>query len=170
MTTDKPWLQVRGDPSVRQTVFLQERVESLFDTRLMELHAVVQQLLCMRGVFHAKIHYSSNQLTCWLYNDPYRYRVYVGEEIFADGFLDQFEQVMPAYAPVIPAWDVGNILDVFRRLRFQDEQLYLRNASINIINGLIGVTFSCDGSHYIRYHAFHETVKLLWIRGGRAPG
>lgn len=162
----KSWLQVKGDPSVRSFVFQQCRAESLFDTRIDEVLHIVEQLLCMRGIFHGKIHFSSNQLTCWPFNDPYRYRVFVGDEIFEPDFLGRFEKAVSIERPVIPSEDVAPILAVFRRLRFQDESVYLRSASINRINGIIGMTFSCDGSHYIEYSAFYETVELLWAAAG----
>ena len=155
------WLQIRGDPSVRAFLFEQKRVESLFDAESDALMARVGELLVMRGVFHAKIHFSSNQLTCWLYNDPYRYRVYVGEEVFAPDFLDRFDRAVPIERPVIPASGVDAVLDTFKVLRLKDDSVYLRNASINRINGLIGMTFSCDGSHYVDYARFFETVALF---------
>lgn len=152
------WLQIKGDPSVREQVFSQTRHSSLFDERIDELLDVVEELLCMRGVFHAKLHFSSNQLTCWLYNDPYRYRVFVGEEIFAPEFLAGLPRVVAIERPVVASEQIRPLLEHFKRLRLKDESLYLRNASINRINGTIGMTFSCDGSHYIPFEEFFETV------------
>ncbi len=154
----KRWLQIKGDPSVRNFVFQQTRQNSLFDQRIDELIVLSDELLTMRGIFHLKIHFSSNQLTCWLYNDPYRYRVHVGEEVFSEEFRDSFPLVVPIERPVIESEQVRPILEEFRRLRLKDETIYLRNASINRINGLIGMTFSCDGSHYIPFEEFRETV------------
>jgi hypothetical protein len=158
---EKSWLQIKGDPSIRGFLFQQERVESIFDMHIDWLTVFVNELLCYRGVFHAKIHFSSNQLTCWLYNDPYRYRVYVGNEVFDPLFLDQFKRSISIEKPVIPEDEVMNILSIFRRLRTQDKSIYLRNASVNRINGKIGMTFSCDGSHYIDYADFYDTVDAL---------
>lgn len=152
------WLQIKGDPSVRRFLFDQTRHTSLFDERIDALVDTVETLLDLRGVFHAKIHFSSNQLTCWLYNDPYRYRVFVGEEIFRPGFLDQFESAVAIERPLIAGDAVRAILLEFKRLRMKDNTVYLRNASINRINGMIGMTFSCDGSHYIPYAEFFGTV------------
>lgn len=159
---DTSWLQVRGDPSIRCFVFQQERCDSLFDSRCDTLMPIVEELVCLRGVFHIKIHFSSNQLTCWPYDDPFRYQVYVGDEVFDPAFVTRFRFAASIERPVIPAVDVANILAVFKRLRFQDKSLYLRNASINRINGLIGMSFSCDGSHYIEYGEFYRTIELLW--------
>ncbi len=158
-TAGETWLQIKGDPSVRAFVFQQTRHSSLFDQRIDALLPVVTDLLCMRGVFHAKIHFSSNQLTCWFYNDPYRYQVYVGAEVFAPDFLEQLEQVVTIERPIIPNEAVPRILLEFRRLRLGDPAIYLRNASINRINGRMGMSFSCDGSHYIPYDQFFTTVE-----------
>ena len=57
------WLQVKGDPSVREFLFQQNRVESLFDSERDRIHNIVHMLLTEKGAFHVKIHYSSNQLT-----------------------------------------------------------------------------------------------------------
>ncbi|MGE0079749.1 MAG: hypothetical protein AB7U81_00460 [Thiohalomonadaceae bacterium] len=155
------WLQIKGDPSVRRFLFEQTRHDSVFDQRMDALVDTVEALLNLRGVFHAKIHFSSNQLSCWLYHDPYRYRVFVGEEVFAPGFLDQFEAAVALERPIIPAEAVRPILLEFKRLRMKDDTVYLRNASINRINGMMGMTFSCDGSHYVPYAEFFDTVAQL---------
>ena len=47
------WLQIKGDPSVRSFLFQQQRVESLFDASLDQVHALVAALLTRKGVFHA---------------------------------------------------------------------------------------------------------------------
>lgn len=157
----KGWLQIRGDPAVRRFLFQQTREASLFDLRIDRLMEIVEEFLLMRGVFHAKLHFSSNQLTCWFYDDPYRYRVFIGEELFAPGFMEQFPLSVFAERPEIESGAVRPILNEFKRLRVKDESVYLRNGSLNRINGLIGMTFSCDGSHYIDYRKFFETTAGL---------
>jgi hypothetical protein len=153
------WLQIKGDPSVREFLFQQSRVESLFDTELVQIHEIVQTLLTRKGAFHVKVHYSSSQLTCWFSDDAYRYRVYVREEVLAPDFIDQFRDVsLDHLQPVINAEDIYAILEEFRRLRTTDETIYLRNGSINLINGMIGMTFSCDGAHYIDHKTFFEKL------------
>ena len=155
------WLQIKGDPSVRRFLFDQTSQSSLFDERIDELMVCVEILRNRHAVFHAKIHFSSNQLTCWLYQDPYRYRVFVGEEVFTPDFFAQFGAPVTIDQPAIPVEGIRAILEQFKRLRMTDNTVYLRNASINRINGLIGMTFSCDGSHYIPHQEFFETVGKL---------
>ena len=54
--------------------------------------------------------------------------------------------------------DIPTILTELRRLRTTDETIYLRNGSINRVNGLIGMSFSCDGAHYIDHKTFFEKL------------
>jgi hypothetical protein len=48
---------------------------------------------------------------------------------------------------VIPGAHIVPPLKAVKDLRLTDETLYLRSASINAFNGMIGLSFSCDGSH-----------------------
>jgi hypothetical protein len=160
------WLQIKGDPSVRNFLFQQSRVESLFDGEIDRVHAIVCALLTHKGAFHVKVHYSSSQLTCWFADDAYRYRVYVKEEVLAPGFLDQFRDcAIDHLQPLIDDTDLVAILREFRRLRTTDETIYMRNGSINRVNGQIGMTFSCDGAHYIDHKTFFEKLDTFATSG-----
>lgn len=75
------WLQIKGDPSIREFLFQQSRVESLFDEKIDEVHDIVKTLLMNEGAFHVKVHYSSSQISTWFSDAAYRYRVYVREEV-----------------------------------------------------------------------------------------
>jgi hypothetical protein len=160
------WLQIKGDPSVREFLFEQSRVESMFDEQLDRVHEIVACLLVDKGAFHVKVHYSSSQLTCWFCDDAFRYRVYVREEVLQPGFLAQFhDQTVAHLKPVVDETDTDVILAEFRRLRLTDKNIYLRNASINRINGMIGMTFSCDGSHYIDHRTFFSRLETFATSG-----
>jgi hypothetical protein len=41
-----------------------------------------------------------------------------------------------------------------RGLSTVDATIYLRSASVDIFNGMVSLTFSCDGSHCMRYDEF----------------
>jgi uncharacterized membrane protein len=55
---------------------------------------------------------------------------------------------------LLNATDIRRLLDEFKRLRMTDQTVYLRNAAVNLINGMINMSFSCDGTHYIDYKTF----------------
>ena len=156
------WLQIKGDPSVRAFLFQQSRVESLFDSEIDRIHEIVNQLLTVKGAFHVNVHYSSSQLTCWFADDAYRYRVFVKEEVLEPHFLDQFRDcTIDHLQPLIDSTNTLSVLAEFRRLRTTDQTIYLRNGSINRVNGLIGMTFSCDGAHYIDHKTFFEKLETF---------
>lgn len=158
------WLQVKGDPSVRAFLFQQSRQVSLFDQHIDQVHEIIRELSCYRGAFHVKAHYSSSQLTCWFYDDPYNYRVYVREEVLAPGFLDGFPPLSyEGRQPVIARSRLDLVLNEFKRLRMSDEQIYLRSASVNRLNGMIGMNFSCDGSHYIEHDEFFSRLREFGV-------
>jgi hypothetical protein len=160
----KRWLQVKGDPSVRAFLFEQSRQTSLFDENIDRLHRIMRSLTVNKGVFHIKSHYSSSQLTCWFFDDPFHYRVYVKEEVFEKKFLDSFPDVSyESRKPRMHRDDLDLILDEFKRLRKTDEQIYLRSGSFNRMSGMIGMNFSCDGSHYIDYEEFFRRLKEFGI-------
>ena len=47
--------------------------------------------------------------------------------------------------------------------RVADEQIYLRAGSLNLINGMVGLNFSCDGSHYLSARDFLNASEARWF-------
>jgi hypothetical protein len=157
------WRQVRGDPSIRNAVMYQCRVESQMDKHLDQTLSILEELLTNRGVFQCAIHFSSSQATIWTLDDPYRYRMLDDEALSdPDICLVYPPQSYPADA-MIPARDIVRILAALREMRMADENIYLRMSSINIFNGMISLTFSCDGSHYMRYDEFLGNGTQSWF-------
>ena len=148
------WRQIKGDPAIRQTVFMQQRAISDLDQHIDDVIATIDELICERGIFHVQIHFSSSRATLWSMDDPFSYRVHVLEEIINPAVCLEFrQQAYPERATVQPA-QVRKVLEKFRQLREADDTIYLRSGSLNIINGIVGLTFSCDGSHYLQADEF----------------
>ena len=149
------WLQIQGDPAVRQFLFEQQRVDNAFDRQLDRVLARVRVLLSSRGVFHAKIHFSTGQVTLGFLSDPMRYRVHLMDEFLSHTVCRLYpHSPYPEKTALVPCATIGLILAQFKRLRLQDPQVYLRTGSINIVSGVVGLRFSCDGSHYLDYAEF----------------
>ena len=160
---DPHWKQYRGDPAIRSGLFQQTRVRSAMDDQFNETFAQIENLMCRHGVFHAKLHFSSSRATLWLYTDPCRYRVYsVDELLTAMPWQDYPPTAYPTDAVVEPE-HIRGVLEMFRILRFSDEQIYLRSGSLNLINGMVGLNFSCDGSHYIGVKEFLASPYTRWF-------
>lgn len=159
------WRQIKGDPSIRGTVFFQTRQESELDRHLDTVLGVVEELIVDHGVFHVMIHFSSSRAIMWHYDDPYRYRLLdIDALIDPDTCLAYPRRDYPADAST-PKQDVRAILAGFKKLRTMDDTLYLRTGTLNIFNGIVGLTFSCDGSHYIPYDEFLDSEHAFWVSG-----
>jgi len=157
------WQQFRGDPAVRGTVFMQSRTQSLFDDHIDEALRLIRDLMVDHGVFHSKVHFSSGRCSFWLLDDPYNYRIHnVDEMIDPEICLAYPLHPYPENARVQPA-QIDEVFAQFKALRFADETIYLRSASVNIMNGMLGLTFSCDGSHYMPVEEFLERNLAFWI-------
>ena len=156
------WLQIRGDPAVREFVFQQQRVANDFDARLSEVAMRVEQLMRYHGVFHAKVHFSSGQVTLWLAHDPMRYRVHVKDEFLDPRVCLAYPRAPYPAEAIVPPAAIAQVLNEFKRLRSGDPQIYLRSGSLNIVNGTVGLNFSCDGSHYIDHREFLARVATLF--------
>ncbi len=153
------WVQIKGDPSIRSFLFEQQRVTSLFDDNIDGVHQAVSELLLRKGVFHAKIHYSSSQLTCWFASDPFCYEKFVREDVIRPGFVETFPDSDHAGRTSLVDRDgIQRILTEFKRLRLTDSTVYLRNGAVNLINGMINMSFSCDGTHYIHHRTFLDQL------------
>lgn len=159
------WQQIKGDPSIRGTVFHQTRAESTLDQNVDVVLGVLEELMVDRGIFHIMLHFSSSRAVIWLMDDPYRYRLLSIDALTdPDICLAYPRRAYPAEA-VVPAEKVRPILDAFRELRFMDEMLYLRTGTLNVFNGVVGLTFSCDGSHYIPFDEFLDKEHAFWASG-----
>lgn len=164
----RQWQQMRGDPSIRGSVFSQSRVHSKMDRHIDTVLGVIEELMIDHGVFHAKLHFSSNRAVIWLYDDPYRYRMLdINSLIDPNICLVYPTRTYPQNA-LIPADRIRPILDGLHQLRYMDETLYLRSGSLNIFNGIVNLTFSCDGSHYIPFDEFLNKEHAFWSSGMNA--
>ncbi len=158
----KQWRQIKGDPAIRSGVFLQTRVESAMDRHIDDVMAVMEELMVDHGVFHGKLHFSSSRATIWLVDDPYNYRLLDIDMLTdPDICLVYPTRAYPEDA-VVPKERVREVLDGLRELRFADDTLYLRAGSLNIFNGMVNLTFSCDGSHYLPWDEFLNREHAVW--------
>ena len=96
-------------------------------------------------------------------DDPFRYRILDADALSdPDICLIYPSRPYPADA-AIPPGDINRILGTMQALRLTDPTFYLRMASINIFNGLVSVTFSCDGSHYMPHVEFLMKDTSFWF-------
>ncbi len=156
------WLQIKGDPAIRGSVFHQTRTDSRMDTQLEEVLGVMEELILEHGVFHSKLHFSSSRATIWLVDDPFRYRLLDIDMLTDPDICLAYPRRPYPEGAVVPPGRIRDVLEGLRELRFMDEMFYLRSGTLNIFNGMISLTFSCDGSHYIPWDEFLNREHAFW--------
>ena len=159
----RQWKQMRGDPSIRSTVFHQTRGESEMDRNIDTVLGVVEELMADHGMHHIMLHFSSSRAVYWTVDDPYRYRLLDIKALTDPDICLAFRKQSYPGDALVPKQRIRAILDGMRNLRFVDETFYLRTGTLNIFNGIVGLTFSCDGSHYVPWDEFLKMDVAFWM-------
>mgnify|MGYP001194491257 CR=1 FL=1 len=157
------WQSYRGDPAIRGTVFMQTRTHSSVDENIDYLIYVLSTLLQEHGVFHCKLHFSSARCTLWSAADPFSYRVHTVEELMNPELFLLYPKTGYDRRAAIEADRLPVIFAQLKALRDADDTIYLRSGSVNIVNALVGLTFSCDGSHYMNVEEFLNHDLSFWL-------
>lgn len=157
------WQQMRGDPAIRGAVFYQTRSESEMDRNLDTVFGVVEELMADHGMHHIMLHFSSSRAVYWRVDDPYRYHLLDIRSLTNPDICLAFRRQPYPTDAVVPKDSIRPVLDGLRALRFVDEMFYLRSGTLNIFNGIVALTFSCDGSHYLPYDEFLKMDTAFWL-------
>jgi hypothetical protein len=159
------WRQMKGDPAIRTTVFQQHRVDSQLDLHIEDALGIMEELIMDHGVFQMLMHFSSNRATVWTIDDPFRYRLLDIEALTDPDTCLAYPHLDYPFDAVLPVDSIRPILEIIGQLRFMDETFYLRSCSLNIFNGMLSLTFSCDGTHYLAYDEFLGKGVDFWLSG-----
>jgi len=157
------WRQIKGDPAIRGFLFQQCRVESPMDRNMDGALSILEELLTLRGVFQCQIHFSSSQATIWTMDDPFRYRILDHEALTDPDICLVYPRQPYSDKALTPKAEIPRVLDTMQALRLADDTIYLRQASINLFNGMVTLTFSCDGTQCMRYDELLQKDKAFWF-------
>ena len=155
--------QIKGDPAIRGGLFLQQRSESIMDTQIDNVMSILEELMLYHGVYHCQIHYSSSRVTIWHVDDPYVYRILTMDELSDMAITLAYPRRNYFERAIVPEQDIMKIFKQFTSLRFADKTIYLRSGSLNLVNGFIGLNFSCDGTHYLSHDEFLSKGLDFWF-------
>jgi len=143
--------------------FSNQRINTLLDRHIDDLEGILARLICEQGVFHCMIHYASGQIILWQLDDPYQYRLYTAEQLLgADMYFSYPRHAYPEKAALAKK-QVLRVLERLNILRVADDKVYLRTASLNIMNAMVGLTFSCEGTQYLPAPILLEKNLSYWL-------
>jgi hypothetical protein len=167
VTPDVPqtghWKRIAGDPTIRDLMYHQERNVSDMERQFDDLKIILHDLVTHRGIFHFKLHFSSSRATLWCADDPMRYRVHVLDEIIQPSICLAYNIQPPLEESCVSSEQLEQVLNHFHQLRTSDPYLYLRAASLNTVNGLVGLNLSWDSQHFVPVDQFLASDTAHWI-------
>ena len=138
------------------------------DRQLDQVLEIVELLMTEHGIFHSMIHFSSSRAVLWHIDDPYDYKLHGLDELTDLGICLAYpkSQMLQIRSKVSPA-QLAHTLRYFRALRLEDENIYLRMGSLNVLNARVGLTFSCDGTHYLKVQELLDRNLAFWFGGAQ---
>ncbi len=132
-------------------------------SRLVNIKDILLKLISKYGVFHLMIHYLSNRVMLWQIDNPYQYELYSIEQILdPDMYLTYSKCDFPSQAKT-SIEEVQLVLERFDILQLVNDKIYLRSASINIMNAMVSLSFSFSGSKYMPIVDFLHGDLSKWL-------
>ncbi|MBC8519706.1 MAG: hypothetical protein H8D24_04775 [Gammaproteobacteria bacterium] len=157
--------QIKGDPSIRQQLFMQTRTVSSMEQQIDPLNRLIEKLFLEKGAFHIQLKYSSSATTLWFNDQPYHDRLTTIEQIMSPSFMGSIRSQPFSPISTTPKEQIMPVLELFKSLRLADENAYLRCGSLNIVTGMVELNFSCDSTHYLTVPEFLRRNISFWVNG-----
>lgn len=82
-------VSIKGDPTMRETVFDRERRESPMDKVLPDLMPALQALLLERCISEVSLHFNSGEIRLTSVFDPFNYEIHPANKLIDSGYLDR---------------------------------------------------------------------------------
>ncbi|OUD16226.1 PDC sensor domain-containing protein [Thioflexithrix psekupsensis] len=152
-------------PVTPKTPFSGPRALTLMDQQASQVTDMVAYLMWERGVFHVMLNYTNGVVMVWETRDPYQYHLLTAEQLLTRDTI--YHAYQPSTYPAKAAISIDQVREILQRfqtLRLTEGTDYLCSASLNVINGMIGLSFTCDNSQYMRADLFLERPLSDWTR------
>jgi hypothetical protein len=125
---------------------------------------VLSTLMQEHGIFQVQMHFDSGVCALSSFDDPCRYQIFSVQELMdPEIFLLYPKRDYDERATIKPD-KIPNVFAQLKALRNVDDKVYLRSGSLNIMNGQIGLSFSCDGTHYHGIDEFLNHELTYWLK------
>lgn len=145
-----------------------QRKNSKIDDNIDYLIYVLSTLMQEHGIFQAQVHFDSGTCAISSLEDPLRYQIFNVQELMDPELFLLYPKCDYDQRAAIKPERIPNVFAQLKALRNMDDEVYLRSGSLNIMNGQIGLSFSCDGTHYIGIDEFLNRDLTSWLSAPNA--
>ena len=145
-----------------------QRKNSKIDDNIDYLIYVLSTLMQEHGIFQAQVHFDSGVCAISSLEDPFRYQIFNVQELMDPELFLLYPKCDYDQRTTIKPERIPNVFAQLKALRNMDDEVYLRSGSLNIMNGQIGLSFSCDGTHYIGIDEFLNRDLTSWLSAPNA--
>jgi len=157
------WKLSSDNHAMGSALSMLQRNYSALDKNIDYLIYVMSTLLQEHGIFHCNLHFASDRCMLWSLDDPLRYRLHSVEELMDPELFQIYPRRDYDSSAVVHSDRIPIVFAQLKALRTADDITYLRSGSLNIMNGLVGLTFSCDGSQYMNVDEFLNRDLAYWV-------
>ena len=157
------WKLSSGDHTTGSALSLLQRNFSAMDENIDYLIYVMSTLLQDHGIFHCNLHFASDRCMLWSLDDPLRYRLHTVEELMNPELFLVYPKRNYDKSAVVDTDKIPVVFAQLKALRAADDITYLRSGSLNIMNGMVGLSLSCDGSQYMDVDEFLNRDLAYWV-------
>jgi hypothetical protein len=161
-TTTLHKLHSHGSQHPNSTSKLKKR-KTQTDLNIDYLIYALSTMMQEHGVFHIKLDFDSEHCNVWSYQDPHHYRVHSIKQLMSSELLDQYPVTEFNGRNVISIEQIPLIFAQLKALRQTDDNTYLHSGSLNIVNGMVGLTFSHDEPRYLSVEEFLNHDLGHWL-------
>ena len=141
----------------------QQRKTSDIDDKMEYLIHILGTLMQNHGIFQTQILFDSGICVLSSLDDPLRYQIYNAQELMDPEIFLLYPKRGFDTRCNIKQESIPNTFAQFKILRDLDEDIYLRSGTLNSINGQIGLSFSCDGTHFMNAEDFLNRELTSWL-------
>ena len=145
------------------TLKQRQRKTTEIDDNIDYLIYVLSTLMQEHGIFQTHVHFDSGVCAISSLDDPLRYQIFTVQELMDPEIFLLYPKCDYDERTTVRPDRVPNVFAQLKALRQLNEEVYLRNGTLNTINGQIGLSFSCDGTHFMSVDDFlnHDLTSLL---------
>lgn len=136
---------------------------SAADTNIDYLIYALSTMMQEHGIFHSQIHFNSDCCHLWSENDSHQYHLHSISQIMSSELLSKYPARDYHSRNCVALEKIPLVFAQFKAIRQADDRIYLRSGSLNLVNGLVGLSFSCDGSHYLPVDDFLNHDLGYWL-------